>query len=426
MHPLIYTFLDPIFYLHHANVDRIWVIWQDYHQHDLVGETRYGWQQYSGSLDSPMQFIGSDRILNFNVPGTNQPPTPRQVLTNFDSLVDVTYINDNLGLQLTRADSSYGISNAYGIRGNNRNWITMANDRVNERCTGDNNNYIHRGSNTNAVVPNDQRTPTNNNNNAGGVRNGQGTTVNNNNNNGSTNGRNDQLPWANNLPTRSSSSSTINNNLGIVQQPICNDDGEQCQLTRACCSGTCFRNWCCRRETSACSSSNDCCSGFCGWGTCRERTRELLVDRDYQQLLAGDVTEENEDRDAAADQQQQQRRHAPEFSNPILNQRWVELTRRFPHEEPTRVLEQLAREDCEQRMTAHPELRSATSAWMIINNMTDTPHVFDCHYDNTRELVKDEQLKTTSDGFSPRFCQAGPSSCFGFLASCLLLSLYFY
>jgi tyrosinase len=33
---------DPLFMLHHANVDRMWALWQDIHGHDLVSEAAAG------------------------------------------------------------------------------------------------------------------------------------------------------------------------------------------------------------------------------------------------------------------------------------------------------------------------------------------------------------------------------------------------
>ncbi|KAJ9473443.1 Tyrosinase [Diplonema papillatum] len=66
---------DPLFWLLHANVDRLYALWQDYHGYDLVDKSQLGSDQYSsyvrGSsvmyistaqlrLDSPLPFAATD------------------------------------------------------------------------------------------------------------------------------------------------------------------------------------------------------------------------------------------------------------------------------------------------------------------------------------------------------------------------------
>lgn len=53
---------DPLFWLHHANVDRIWSLWQDYHGHTNVPLLSYNIpEHYEGSrLDVPMPFGASN------------------------------------------------------------------------------------------------------------------------------------------------------------------------------------------------------------------------------------------------------------------------------------------------------------------------------------------------------------------------------
>eukprot|EP00755_Sulcionema_specki_P003907 Sspe_Gene.28783::Locus_13226_Transcript_1_2_Confidence_0.800_Length_1535::g.28783::m.28783 len=61
------TFLspeDPVFFLHHANVDRLWAIWQDCHDHDKIhsddiGDATYersSWWPTGGWIDANMPY----------------------------------------------------------------------------------------------------------------------------------------------------------------------------------------------------------------------------------------------------------------------------------------------------------------------------------------------------------------------------------
>ena len=124
---------DPLFWLHHCNVDRIWTLWQDYHDHDEADE--YSWDHYSSrDIDSRMTIRG-DRWVDFDNPFTGNEPTVREVLTNTNRLLNVQYINDSLARQLVRTDSEYSSS------GNNPRWIHPASSSSTwEVCRGDNNN----------------------------------------------------------------------------------------------------------------------------------------------------------------------------------------------------------------------------------------------------------------------------------------------
>jgi tyrosinase len=83
---------DPLFFLHHANVDRIWANWQDLRGHSTSMENPDVPQQYEGRLlNAPMSFPETDR-WNFRTPSGNFP-TPRDVLSNSDT-IRVRYIQD--------------------------------------------------------------------------------------------------------------------------------------------------------------------------------------------------------------------------------------------------------------------------------------------------------------------------------------------
>jgi tyrosinase len=85
---------DPLFWLHHANVDRLWAVWQDYRGHSgLDPSSYYVPVHYEGNLlDRPMPFemgLGWDFRLGSNY------PTPREVLSNSGDAVHVRYLQDN-------------------------------------------------------------------------------------------------------------------------------------------------------------------------------------------------------------------------------------------------------------------------------------------------------------------------------------------
>jgi tyrosinase len=88
---------DPLFFVHHANVDRIWSLWQDYHDHDQVDISQYNTpEHYEGVLmDVPMSF---SRSRLFQMENGNYP-TPRDVLSN-SNIVNVLYKNDQLARRL--------------------------------------------------------------------------------------------------------------------------------------------------------------------------------------------------------------------------------------------------------------------------------------------------------------------------------------
>ncbi len=86
---------DPLFWIHHANVDRIWSLWQDYHGHTNVPFHLYNVpRHYEGSLlDVPMAFAVT-KSWDFRIRNL-RPPTPREVLSNNGVLMNVRYVHKN-------------------------------------------------------------------------------------------------------------------------------------------------------------------------------------------------------------------------------------------------------------------------------------------------------------------------------------------
>lgn len=94
---------DPLFWLHHSNVDRIFALWQDYHNYELVapGDIQPTVQGPT-NLDEPEVFDGPEENQTapfFFLPGSDAYPSPRQVLLNND-ILKVTYVEDSLAQAL--------------------------------------------------------------------------------------------------------------------------------------------------------------------------------------------------------------------------------------------------------------------------------------------------------------------------------------
>lgn len=96
---------DPLFYLHHANVDRLWAIWQDYHGHSWQMENKEYMENYSTTdfsmyegpnLDTLMPYERDEIQVDFSwLDGSDEYPTARQVLKLYDEEVgmQVQYIH---------------------------------------------------------------------------------------------------------------------------------------------------------------------------------------------------------------------------------------------------------------------------------------------------------------------------------------------
>ena len=133
---------DAVFYLHHVTVDRIWTLWQDYYEHDDVAwdPKNFGWTHYSGSdIDDPMTF-NSVWWADLTNPMTGRYPTPREVLANQDSIINVQYVDDRLALLLQQTDRWYHNDH----RERNQTWILPASSRgwpsLQEGCPGEEEN----------------------------------------------------------------------------------------------------------------------------------------------------------------------------------------------------------------------------------------------------------------------------------------------
>ncbi|KAJ9458308.1 Tyrosinase [Diplonema papillatum] len=59
---------DPLFWIHHANVDRLWAIWQDYHGHDYYSKEQLTWVQYTVHIDEPSERYVVAEDLQLDVP----------------------------------------------------------------------------------------------------------------------------------------------------------------------------------------------------------------------------------------------------------------------------------------------------------------------------------------------------------------------
>lgn len=86
---------DPIFFLHHANVDRLWVMWQDYHGHASVTSYSVPTHYEGRRIDTRMPFHGNNDVWSFRV-DNGSFPTPRQLLSNSGDILRVRYIQDRI------------------------------------------------------------------------------------------------------------------------------------------------------------------------------------------------------------------------------------------------------------------------------------------------------------------------------------------
>lgn len=312
---------DPLFWVHHSNVDRIWALWQDYRGHDEISDPDdFGRTHFSSNMDRPLVIFQGSRV-SFDDPRTGQPPTPRDLLTSRNGpLVDVQYVNDSLARLLLETSSSYRNG------GNNGAWISPASGRVTERCQGDNGN----GDGGQQTQPAPAPSPS---------------------------------------PPSSSSSSS------------CRGNGRSCSNSDACCSGFCSARSrrCaspCLGRGSRCDDDSECCSRRCSSQSSRcARSNNRLL-RHHRGLLLQDQEEDGDDGEAVV-----YREEPLDFSNDKVKSRWYELIAEYPDDVPAVIWEILAREDCEGRAQQEQhEIRSASAKWIEMMHMGNNTRVFDCHY----------------------------------------------
>lgn len=93
---------DPLFYLHHANVDRIWAMWQNRMGQDRMDRQEYAVpEHYEGRwIDSPLSFPSTgDVSWDFRLEATGDFPTPRDMMNNNDR-IHVRYMDDQMARML--------------------------------------------------------------------------------------------------------------------------------------------------------------------------------------------------------------------------------------------------------------------------------------------------------------------------------------
>ncbi|GKY93556.1 hypothetical protein MPSEU_000323000 [Mayamaea pseudoterrestris] len=114
---------DPLFMLHHANVDRIWAIYQDYHNQDLIDKAALTDEEYSAGRgigrDDPLPYFEVGSYPRYFWTSDQRFPTPRELHHSQGELVQVTYANDSIGLLLATMNSSY-------VAANNESWVQRA------------------------------------------------------------------------------------------------------------------------------------------------------------------------------------------------------------------------------------------------------------------------------------------------------------
>ena len=112
--------------LHHANVDRIYALYEDYWNQDLIDKIALTSEQYMTGrgygLDDPLPYGSAGNYPRFFWTSSNRPPTPRELHHNYGDLIKVTYANDHIGLLLSTINTSY-------VAANNQSWV--------QRATGD-------------------------------------------------------------------------------------------------------------------------------------------------------------------------------------------------------------------------------------------------------------------------------------------------
>jgi len=129
---------DPFFFMHHCNIDRMWAIWQDYYDFDLVPISPTDALHYDNlfaflpnDINTPLDFPGSAHSHYYLNPQTGVNPTVNELhhistATNPTGVLDVTYINDLMGKSLV-------LTGTYAAT-NNPAWVEIGVDDIRFTC----------------------------------------------------------------------------------------------------------------------------------------------------------------------------------------------------------------------------------------------------------------------------------------------------
>ena len=123
---------DPLFYLPHANIDRIWSMWQDYWDHDTVDPAEYTSPWHFDSdrgLDETLPYSQAERITSWDFRMQHQDrdpeyPTVRDVMNNDGDVISVRYQNSYLNSLMPDYEP-------------NPRWFQPARDTVPVKCNRD-------------------------------------------------------------------------------------------------------------------------------------------------------------------------------------------------------------------------------------------------------------------------------------------------
>mmetsp|Transcript_27688 Transcript_27688/g.66695 ORF Transcript_27688/g.66695 Transcript_27688/m.66695 type:complete len:674 (-) Transcript_27688:4103-6124(-) len=126
---------DPLFYLHHASVDRLWTMHQDFHDHDVdIQNGNYLNVHYDGSQNQRLPFPDRTSIdFSWDGDNSNRYPTPRDLLNNVD--MRVRYVGDNLAGLLQR-DGYSANGRLFEAVGNSRRGCGRRNERDRKLISG--------------------------------------------------------------------------------------------------------------------------------------------------------------------------------------------------------------------------------------------------------------------------------------------------
>jgi len=102
---------DPVFWIHHSNIDRLWTLWQDYWDHDECHTDDYyaPWHYEGDLLDEELPFRNRAVDWDFRMryeDGSRDHPTPRDVMSNDGPVISVTYMNDHLASLIPDYDAN--------------------------------------------------------------------------------------------------------------------------------------------------------------------------------------------------------------------------------------------------------------------------------------------------------------------------------